>query len=158
MDPRAKDPEQAYKNRQAAALNARKTLDEKGIKAGPKVHKTMAEYFAYTEEKLESDRSDIGWWIQHYKRQPFFLRAQIANSEKFHEILLTMNADIGLGLYKVSREEWNALTILFNRLTKMFTEQKRTERKKLNKENAKFIKDDDKGRVIEAVRVHTDDG
>ena len=137
MDARAKDPEATYKNRQAAALRARKVIEDNGIAPGPKVHKTIEEYFEYTDDRLERDRSDIGWWIQHYKKQPFYLRAQIANSEKFHEILLTMNADIGLGLYKVSREEWNALTILFNRLTKMFTEEKKNERKRINKETSK---------------------
>ena len=146
-----KNPNRVAQGKRIAAM----PKDYFGGKPGPKIHKSEVDFFEYLLPRMDKERTDISFFIDYYKKQHFTLRAKIANSPQFKELLIALQADIGFGLYKPRREEWTALSGMFARIAKVQIEQEKSERKRINKADAKRHKSGQE--IMTSLDVSTED-
>lgn len=156
LDERAKEPEVARENRLRAIEKARKGWY--GGKPGPKVFKSGEEFMKYWLQRMETERSDVEAFIQAYAKQPFFLRAQLVQSELMRNIWDAIIADVALGVLKLPRERWTALSKIVDMQRSLRVEEQKNERK-MGREHLKQKEADRKSEdnVHEAYVVEADD-
>lgn len=137
-------PVSTEEDKELEALNAAKVAKAReswyGGKPGPKVFVKGEDFITYWMQRLEKERSDIDGFIKAYAKQPFFLRCQLVHSEGMRQIWDAIVADVALGVQKLKREQWTALSKILDMQRSLKVEEEKSERKRINKENSKRSK------------------